>query len=156
MTDFLALEELTAAHLNTHFNALENAWTTWVPTLTNLTLGNGTLIAKHRLVGETVNFVFKLTMGSTSAVGTDPSFTLPATPAAHYVHADFGWMPVGSCYFLDAVTTARSGLVGVFSGSTARMLYDNGTSPAVGITATVPWTWTTGDVLSAWGTYETA
>ena len=41
----------------------------WTPTLTNLTLGNGAVVARYQLAGDTCNFRFRFTLGSTSAVG---------------------------------------------------------------------------------------
>src|SRR5258706_593917 len=58
-----------------------DAWTTWSPTLTNLTLGSGALTAKYRQVGKTVDIRGRFVYGIGSAVGTDPSFTLPVATA---------------------------------------------------------------------------
>src|SRR5262245_14617589 len=70
--------------ISNFMTATVGAWTTWTPTLANLTLGNGTVTAKYRRLGKTVDYRFKFVLGSTSAVGTSPRFTLPAAP-----HADF-------------------------------------------------------------------
>src|SRR5690348_3539726 len=79
------------AIIATDLDAYENAtaaWVAWVPTLTNLTLGNGTQVANYRQVGKTVDFIWTLLLGSTSAVGTVPSFTLPVAPSTNWIPAD--------------------------------------------------------------------
>jgi hypothetical protein len=60
----------------------DGAWSTWTPTFTNLTVGNGTVVAKYKQIG-TKTYAIKvwITLGSTSSVGTNPSFTLPFTSA---------------------------------------------------------------------------
>jgi len=137
--------------------ALAIGWTTWVPTLTNLTLASGTLTAKYRRVGKTVDFKFKFVYGAGSAVGTDPQFTLPVTPAAEYVNSSAQLIPIGEVFILDFGTTGKGGKGLTLSGSTVSIRYDDqATNAAIAITATVPWTWTTNDMLSCWGTYEAA
>ena len=64
--------------------ALTSAWTTWSPTLANLTLGNAVQTARYRRLGQTVDWYWQFTLGTTSAVGTAPSFTLPVAPASTY------------------------------------------------------------------------
>jgi hypothetical protein len=57
------------------------AWQTWSPTLSNLTQGNGTIEAKYIQIGKTVYFRFTFILGTTSAVGSIPTITLPVTSA---------------------------------------------------------------------------
>lgn len=136
--------------------AVTAAWTTWSPTLTNLTQGSGTVIAKYRRLGKTVNFSFRFIYGAGSAVGTEPAFTLPATPAAGYVSALFDDIPIGYGRILDSGTTLRPAEVFVFSGSTATIRYVEPTNNnMVAINSTTPWTWAAGDSLVVSGTYET-
>jgi hypothetical protein len=56
-------------------------WTTWTPTLGNITLGNGTVTARYQKIGKTVNFRFNITFGTTTAVTGGAHFFLPITPA---------------------------------------------------------------------------
>jgi hypothetical protein len=134
-----------------------NAWGTWTPTLTNMTLGNGTVTARFLRVGRKITFYFKFVLGSTSAVGTNPVFSLPVAPSSLY--------STGSVDTFGTTTILDSG-VGVYSGP----CFWNGGSNAIlqvwnvagtyslvaSITATVPMTWTTGDILIGTGTYEAA
>lgn len=137
----------------TALNVPYNAWSTWTPTLTNLTLGNGVVVARYLLVGKTLHYHFKFTLGSTSAVGTDPKFTLPATPHSSYlVSAD----TLGRGTLLDSGTVNRDSVARVDSGATVLLLAYGTTGSHATITATSPWTWTTNDVIMVAGTIETA
>jgi len=141
--------------------ALTGAWTTWSPTLSNLTLGNGPpVVAKYRQIGThgSVDYVFGFTLGSTSTVGTEPGFTLPVVPATSpYVNATGVQTPVGMAYYRHASGSpaSRIGVAVVFATSVASLRYNNHTTgdSLAQITATVPWTWATGDYLTGWGTY---
>lgn len=42
------------------------AWTAYTPTLTNLTLGNGTNESRYKIVGKTIDVVIALQFGTTS------------------------------------------------------------------------------------------
>ena len=139
--------------------AIVTAETTWVPTLTNLTLGSGTVVAKYRRVGKWVDYRFIFTLGSGSAVGTGPTFTLPATPHADYVVAANAGVPIGAVDMYDAnIPAIWVGLAFCVSGSTASPVYSTevGAGSSTAITATAPFTWTTSDKLIVYGTFETA
>lgn len=147
---------LTASTLNTHLrdNLLHlygTAWTSWTPTLANLTLGNGTRVAVYQQIGQTVRWRFKFTLGSTSAVGSSPTFTLPVAPHADYaLNAHMGMLSAH-----DTGTAVHiGGLLKTATASTVTLV--NQSSPTAAYTATVPFTWTTGDQIYAWGEYEAA
>lgn len=130
------------------------AWSTWTPTLSNLTQGNGTVVAKYTRLGNTVDYRFKITLGSTSVVGTSPRFTLPVV--AHSEYADFADR-MGDAALADAGTNDYDASVRlVVDSQTAewRLIGTNGLHGAV--TATSPFTFGVGDSLSAYGRYETA
>lgn len=131
------------------------AWVAWTPTLTNLTLGNGLVTARRRLVGKTCDWRFKFKLGSTSAVGTGPQFTLPFAPHGAYAAPED---LLASALLLDAGTAQRSGFVRFISGSTVEFVSHSTATPALiaGITATAPHTWAVNDTLAAFGTYELA
>lgn len=146
----------TAAELagfSTSINNMESAWSPWTPTLTNLTLGNGSVVARYLQVGKTVEWRFKFTLGSTSAVGSTPQFTLPAAPHANYsAYTD----SMGTGALRDASSgVLRAAQVWLASGSTVQI--NRWSSEATAdITATAPWTWATSDVIAVRGTYEAA
>lgn len=126
-------------------------WTTWTPSYTNITLGNGTVTARYQQTGKTVSFFISLTFGSTTSItGTFPGFSLPVTAAASFNQ------------FLGYITDAG---VGTFNAtidcntSTAypcAMSSSGAYSVSTYATTTVPMTWTTSDAFSFTGTYEAA
>lgn len=130
------------------------AWTSWTPTLTNLTLGNGTVVARHLRVGQTLHYRFKFTLGSTSAVAAGPRFSLPF--AAHADYALFADKPGWASAADSGVADYDMALRLVTNNSTVEfnLLGTNGLHGEV--TATAPFTWGTGDSLSAFGTIEIA
>lgn len=131
-------------------------WQDWTPTWTNLTIGNATVVAKYIQIGKTVHFKLSVTLGSSSSVGTAPLFSLPVN-AATDINAFPA--PIGIGVLVDTGTANYLGLIhhggtnrGRFSVGNAAGTYLAENAP----TATVPFTWTTSDVLHAIGTYEAA
>lgn len=151
-------DELPASKVQTGYDidtALTNAWTTWTPTLANLTQGNATVVARYRRLGKTVDFRFKFKLGSTSAVGTAPTFTLPFTPSAEWAATpDFDRIGTGTLFDTSATAVRVVDLLLFTAPNIVAINHWNGTATTV-TNATVPWTWATGDTLSAWGTYYT-
>lgn len=131
--------------------ALTSAWSTWVPTLTSLTQGNGTVVARYRRLNKTLDWHFKFLLGSTSVVGSDPTFTLPATPASTYATGEM----LTICTLLDSGTAFKQGIVDRQAGAVVRPMWLSA-GATVSITATVPHTWTTGDFIACQGTVELA
>lgn len=132
------------------------AWTSYVPALTNLTLGNGTVTGAYIKLGRTVSYRFEFTLGGTSAVGTDPRFSLPILPITGFFDTtDF---PVGIVTFLDAGIVGYSGMViGSGTPGVVRCVRIGGSgSGNVTVTSTNPFTFATGDKIQATGTYEAA
>ena len=125
------------------------AWTTWTPTFTNFTLGNGTVTARYQQVGKTVNFSIIVTLGSTSSMGTTPYFTLPVT-AASAGNFPMQMADSGSSNYLgslDCSTTLAYLTATVTSGAYATIQY---------AAATQPFTWSTNDNFACRGSYEAA
>jgi hypothetical protein len=141
----------TADEIDIVLDEIEGLWATWSPTLTNLTLGNGTVLAKFVQTGSTVHYRFRFTLGTTSAVGTSPQFTLPVAPA-DYV----GPTILGDALLTDTGTTNRRGYAQQNAGSTCDIIAFSTTGTSAGITATSPHTWASTDVIAVVGTYEAA
>lgn len=129
-------------------------WTNWSPSLTNITVGSGSLVARYKQIGNTVHFIFKFTYGSGSAMGTDPKFTLPVA-----IHADSVSSPAYG-YILDSGSTRYPLIVLFGAASRADMYAINaaGTyASQAAISSSVPIaTWATGDIMAVAGTYEAA
>jgi len=147
-----ASEDQTLADIAT---ALTAAWTTWVPSLTNLTVGTTPLVAKYRRVGKTVDWKLRFAFSAGAAVGTTPTFSLPATPASDYVVSGEFLFP-GTVWLLDSGTRFQQGALRHDSSGVVTLVPWTAINSTGGIDATTPWTWATGDSINAYGTYETA
>lgn len=75
-------ETVTAAMLNTEIRDQVNSlnWVSYTPTLTNITLGNGNVIAEYNQQGDEVAVSIILNFGSTTALTGVPAFSFPVTP----------------------------------------------------------------------------
>lgn len=128
------------------------SWSTYTPTLTGTTsggtVGNGTITGRYIRLGDLVIAMVNLTWGSTTSMGVGSGqISLPvsarATDPGHAGHgllidASGGRIPcswefqtVDKCI---AVRTSDGGIM----------------------TSSVPWTWTTSDIIRATFTYEAA
>lgn len=139
------------ANVLDELTAISAAWTSWTPTLSNLTLGNGTQVAKYRRLGSgSIDFFWKLVLGTTSAVGTSPSITLPVAASGDYTT----YPPFGYGMLTDVSTSARAPIVvNLTSTTTVVIQYFSSLNTAANLGAAVPWVWTTSDVLTLQGTY---
>ena len=128
-------------------------YTAYTPTLTNITLGNGIVYARYLRVGQLCHTEFEFTMGSTSAMGTGPQFTLPFTAAlGQFRNAGIGTLQDAGTSNVPAnpvfVSTSNVFVAALNTSGT----YLNETT----ITATIPFTWTTNDRISVSIVYEVA
>lgn len=129
------------------------AWESWTPSYTNFTLGNGTLeYAKYKQIGKTVFFKIKVTLGSTSSMGSAPLVTLPVTAA------DVSVVATTWGEYNDATGGTYPAFVRINSGTTTqfRLGYLNATPVISNASATAPFTWTTNDHFIVTGIYEAA
>lgn len=130
-------------------------WQTWTPTWTNLTVGNGTLVAKYSQIGKTVRGYISFIVGSTSAVSGSIIWSLPVTASSNYAGTD----PIGQSYMEDVGNAFLEGMVILSSTTTARLAALGSASTYVGLANTsgsVPFTWGTSDFFRLTFTYEAA
>jgi len=146
---FVSGSTLLAAELN----GIGEAGTTFTPTWSGYTRGNGTTVAYYVRVNKLVYVYVEETLGSTSSMGSAPTLTLPITAAR-----------------LQAVSPSRNRIddtgANVFWGTTVPIsttqvvVYADlvsGTYTAfAGITATVPMTWANTDKFAIAFVYEAA
>lgn len=122
-----------------------NNWLTYTPTLSNLTLGNGTILATYTQIGKTVHVRIRFTLGSTSAVTGSASFSLPVAPN-------------GFAYGSGVLNTGvNQAAISVISGTNVAInAIDTATAYGTmrSTTATLPGTWATGHTMSLSITYE--
>jgi hypothetical protein len=129
------------------------AWTTYTPTLTNITIGNGAITARYQQIGKTVNFQIGLSLGTTSVISGFLQMTLPITA-----------LNAGAYSTLIYDDSAATWYEGYFrnnaAGNTDMYLYvilTNGTYAAYSLSGnTVPFVWASGDYLIIRGSYEAA
>lgn len=134
--------------------ALTSTWTSWTPTLTDITQGNGTILAEHRRLADgSIDFRFKFTFGSSgSAVGTTPRFTLPVTPHADYATDDL----FGDGFLYDSSVSQWRPAVGRWLGTAVQVAYFPDANTLTAVNGTVPWTWAQGDRMVVEGLYYPA
>ena len=130
------------------------AWTTYTPTLSGITFGNGTIVARYTQIGKVVFATVRITLGSTSAVTGAMAITLPVTGRA-------GSSASGAqCYFVsDGATYPTPGICDLSSQTYCYLRVLTTAAAYVGVnetSATVPWTWKTSDIIQFDAVYEAA
>ena len=129
------------------------AWISYTPTLTNLTLGNGTLAARYALVGKALFFYFQITLGSTSAVGNGPTISFPSGMTSSFGNntplGSGGTSSIGGTRFLFTVYQATSSTFAprVINAASTYAFHQD-------LSATIPATWTTGHTIYISGRTE--
>ena len=129
-------------------------WSAWTPTLTNITLGNGTVTARYAQLGKLIvarlNFVF----GSSSSISGLMGFSLPVTAQGTTITSNS--FPVT---IIDQGTGTFEG-VAKFGSSTridvASLLANETYVKHFNTSSTVPMTWAENDLLQFSFFYEAA
>ncbi len=146
-------EAATSSDWNTYirdnFKAIGDAWTSYTPTLTNWTLGNGTLTGTYRKAGKTVWGSIYYTVGSTDTKSGNLVISRPVTALSGTAGEPCG----GMAELFDTSGSAREFYVVARNSTTNFRFYSVSGTIA---TATAPWTWATGDTLQASFFYEAA
>lgn len=127
------------------------AWTSYTPTLTNVTIGSGTRAGAYAVIGKTVFYRATITLAADSSVSGQIGISLPvtaastgqATTARFFESGVNSW--VGILYF--ATTTRLDCFVSQVDGTYAGWK-SAGTA--------IPFTWGTSDLISFYITYEAA
>jgi hypothetical protein len=127
-------------------------WTTFTPTFTNFTVGNGTVAGKWRRIADKMIFLrAQFTMGSTSAVTGNLGLTIPgglsgegATLRQH--------LPIWG--FDSSASGGFTGSAVLQSGGGTALDRFFGPTTSVGWTTATPITWATGDIVLIQGYLE--
>lgn len=131
-------------------------WTSFTPTFTGTSVGNGTVSGKYVLIDKTCHFYISLITGTTTTIGdTTITFPVAAASAAAGIGANI------TCQFEDVGIGPTNGMVIAVSGSTTTFristFLTSSTYPtAYVLSSTAPFTWVTGDRMYISGTYEAA
>jgi hypothetical protein len=144
---------LSAASGETTGLKYAGAWTTWTPSYTNLTIGNGTVTSKYAQIGKTVFFEFNLIFGSTTSITSSaPTFTLPVNAVAKNFFNSGNILDAGTSNYAAGCDVAAGGNLSYFKVLRASATFAQPES----ITSTTPMTWTTNDELTISGNYQVA
>lgn len=110
----------------------------WVPTMGDASLGNGTLTGSYKLVGKSVKFLIKFTFGSSSSISGNLNFARPFVPLAETTELAraLAWDDSATIRYISTATLVASAI------------YPNtGTTGYGYIRSTHPMTWATSDYL---------
>lgn len=150
--------------INANYTLLDSvigtaAWASYTPTWTNLSVGNGTVVAKYVQINKSVIARLSLVFGSTTSISGGVEFTLPVTRATYAGSATL--TPLGVALALDASVPAAFKIVVSTGSTTAKALLTtldvSGTyAKSAALSSTVPFTWTTSDEIAAQFVYEAA
>jgi hypothetical protein len=127
------------------------AWTSYTPTFTGLTIGNGTVVAKYKQVGKIVTLKIRIVLGSTSSMA-NMTITLPISATNDSSEQK------SSCTIADAGTAYYMGFPILESGKIAMYVANASVTyvSASNFSSTIPMTWTTNDSISINFIYEAA
>jgi hypothetical protein len=123
--------------------ATSPTWTAYTPTVSNLTIGNGTLTARYALVGKVMHLYIAFTLGSTSSIG-DATFSLPSgitTSQPVERQIGVGSTSVMATFFFSLATYLQT-------SSTIRirtLRADGNNTHLTALSSTSPTTWATGN-----------
>lgn len=115
-------------------------WTTYTPTVTGFTLGNGTSTHRWMKVGDLIFTKHRLVLGSTSAVTGWINIALPfalgAAPNGFQVSSSAVDSSAGQNYIMQGLTNGNT--IGPVWGNPAVVVFQS---------ATAPFTWAQNDTL---------
>lgn len=130
------------------------AFATYTPTLTNLTVGNGTVTARARREGERVRVRFDLAFGSTTVMSPIPQVSLPTPSILSHPFEYFG---EATGFDVSATTPYLMGVLAAnASTTTAQIVPSNSGVIASTVNGAAPFSWATGDHLSFDIVYQAA
>ena len=138
-------------------NQLFGTYTAYTPTLTAITIGNGTLTGQYSKVNDFVHVTGSFTLGSTSAITGSIGISPPVN-----INSSMGYAasPLGFCNLYDTSSGAMNNLQLLWASATemrVRAINTAGSYSVMVVTsATIPITWATGDILTWQAIYRAA
>jgi hypothetical protein len=133
------------------------AWISYTPTISNWTLGNGTMVAKYQKVGRLITVTIEVVWGSTSTFASNAVFSLPVNAVSQSVTTRV----IGFCQSRD-VSAGLSFFGSVRQSTNNQSLIPDVLDTSVAFAApdslisTRPFTWGVSDELSITAIYEAA
>lgn len=137
----------------------------WTPTLTNITIGNGTVTAKYQRIAGLVFYQLTIVAGSTTSSSGLARFSLPQVISSNYAigsPGDANNGHIGEVVLLNASTASFPSTTRIYDADELSILVTNAASTYALHTDTdmdasaVPFQFLTGDKIFAWGFYEPA
>jgi hypothetical protein len=136
-------------------------FTSYTPSWTNLTVGNGTVTAVSATNGDLVSVVVKIVFGSTTSVtGTPIKYSLPSTAHSSIYLCQFagGLMLDSGSYYIECQTQIFD------SGTNGGIVWNNINEGATtqnfpvqsNTSSSLPWTWANNDQIVSAFTYRKA
>lgn len=127
------------------------SWTSFTPSRTAITVGNGTEVARYWSSGKLVNVFYQLTFGTTTAITGTPGITTPTTAAQGSFYA-------GISLFQDTGNAGYAGSTLIAGGIAYGQAFNSAGTylSASNVSSTVPFTWGNTDVFNLQFTYEEA
>jgi len=126
-------------------------WNTYTPTFTNVTVGNGTLVARYIQLGKAVHLHVRLTLGTTSAVSGTPIISLPVATASGRLHTGTGNATNGTTNFLVETRYGSTTTTQAYVFNAANTFLER-----TNINGVSPFTWASTHILDFNLTYEAA
>ena len=137
-------------------NTVLGTYTTYTPTLSGVTLGNGTVTGQYALVNSFVHLSGSFTFGSTSAITGSVGIS---TPISINTTMGLAASPMGLANLNDVSSGAFAVLEILWASATELRLRALNTAASYGVlvvvSSTVPLTWASGDILT-WNVYYRA
>lgn len=128
-------------------------WKAFTPAWTNLTEGSATNTGYYCLIGKTVHFWANILFAADTSISGSVLLALPVSA----VRSGLG--PMGQVIYYDAGTETYMGHINL-GGELLFNVTLNGDANSkivrTVVSATAPFTWTTGDYIEVTGTYEAA
>ncbi len=135
----------------TEWIVYDTAWTTYTPTLTNITLGNGTVVARYAQLGKVIHMHFRITLGTTSAVSGTPIISLPVATTSARLHTGVGNATNGTTNFLVETRYGSTTTTQAYVFNAANTFLER-----TNINGVSPFTWASTHILDFNLTYEAA
>jgi len=131
-------------------------WTTWTPTYTNLTLGNGVVTARYVQIGDTVIATWHLVWGSTTALSSGTMrVSMPVNAHSRYEGSDH----IGVANMREVGGSQYAGHVRVWDENEFHVVVhqvDGTYAITVSTTGSIPFTWGDTDIATFTAIYEAA
>jgi hypothetical protein len=135
-------------------------YTAFTPTLSNWTVGNGTFLAYYKILGKMVHYYGRFEFGSTSAVGASVTFAINLPETSRFGTAS---LQIGHSRVIDTSASLNiTGQTGFLSTTSLGVFWDENPALTAYVqrqalaTATMPFTFATGDFVSWDVVYERA